>query len=223
MLDIKGRGQAGPRLWLLVSSLALIAAVHAGLAILLTRTVTGRLLLREGETAQQFLNSVVKAEDSGGRLFDTPAPSTALQSFSRHVENLPGVVRANIYSLDGFIRFSTEKSLIGLQFRDNTELTEAAQGKLISKLDEVSDGDKPEHLAMNRFTGDELVEAYIPVSDASAKIVAVVEFYREPQMVQQTVADIRRMIWAAAGLSGLILFAALGLAVTIGTRRMKGS
>lgn len=220
MPDAKTASHGDLRAWLLVVSLALIAAIHAALALLLTRTVTSRMLLREGEMAQQFLTSVVKAEDSGSHLFDQPAPSPALQSFSRHVENIPGTVRVNIYSPDGFIRYSTEKNFIGLQFPDNVELTEAVQGKLISKLDEVSDNDKPEHLAMNRFKGDQLVEAYIPVSNASGKVVTVVEFYREPQMVQQTVADIRRIIWAAAGLSGLILFIAIGLAVMFGTRRM---
>ena len=220
MTDTKGPSPADPRLWLLVTSLALIAAIHAGLALLLTNTVTDRFLLREGELAQQFLNGVLKAENSGSHLFDTPAPSAALQSFSHHVENLPGTVRANVYSLDGFIRFSTERNLIGLQFPDNEELTEAAKGQLISKLDKAFDNDKPEHLAINRFKGDELVEAYIPVNDVDGKIVAVVEFYREPELMKQTVADIRRIIWAAAGLSGLILFVALGLAVTFGARRM---
>ena len=216
------RGAFDIRLWLIVASLTLIVAIHAGLALTLTRSVTSRILLREGEVTQEFLNSIVAAEDSGDHLFDAPAPSQALMSLSAHVRNLPGTARANIYSLDGFIRYSTEKNLIGLQFQDNEELSEAAKGKLISKLDAATDNDKPEHLAMNRFKGDVLVEAYIPVKDAAGKIVTVVEFYRKAEMVKQTVADISRIIWTAAGFSGLILFIALSLAMAFGTRRLGG-
>jgi len=208
------------RLWLIVISLLLIAAVHLTLAAGLSRVVTDRLLQREGEVAREFLNSVIRAEDSGSHLFDTPAPSPALASFSAHVQSLPGTVRANIYSLDGFIRYSTDAKFIGLQFRDNAEVAEAAGGKLIAKLETVADDDKPEHLAMNRHEGDQLVEAYIPVSDPAGKTVAVVEFYREPGMVQAIVDDIGTRIWLAAGLSGAILFGAIVIAISFGTRRM---
>ena len=57
----------------------------------------------------------------------------------------------------------------------------------------------------------------------AGKVVTVVEFYREPEMVQHTVADISHIIWIAAGLSGLILFAAIVLAVAFGSRRMKAN
>lgn len=214
------RGVFDLRLWLIVASLLLIVGVHAGLALALTRSVTSRILQREGEVAQEFLNNAVATGNIGEHLFDTPAPSPALTAFSAHVKSLPGTARANIYSLDDFIRYSTEKNLIGLQFKGNEELVESARGQIITNLDAVSDSDKPEHLAMNRFTGEELIEAYIPVKDASGKVVAVVEFYREPTMVQDTAADIRRTIWVAAALSGLILLIASGLMIAFGTRRM---
>lgn len=223
MTNWNRRGVFDLRIWLIVASLLLIAAIHAGLAQILTRSVTSRILQREGDVAQEFLDGVIAAENGGDHLFDTPAPSPALTSFAAHVQSLPGTARANIYSLDGFIRYSSEKNLIGLQFKDNEELLESAKGLLITSLEAVSDSDKPEHLAMNRFTGEELIEAYIPVKDASGKVVAVVEFYREPTMVKETLADITRVIWLAAALSGLILIAAAGLMMALAKRQIVAS
>jgi two-component system, NtrC family, sensor histidine kinase HydH len=206
------------RIWFIVVSLVAIVAINAVLALVLNRYVAGRMVLREGEVAQEFLNSFIGAEALGGKLFETPGPSPALVSFSKHMRDLPGVVRANVYSLDGFIRYSTEPNLIGLKFDRNEELSESFGGTLVAKLENVSDGDKPEHLALNRFTGEELIEAYIPVSDGKGRIDAVVEFYKKPTAVKDIIGELTRIIWIAAAAGGLILFLALYGAIARGAR-----
>lgn len=206
------------RIWLIAASILAIVAVNAVLALVLTRSVTDSLLMREGQVAQEFLNSIVASEGTANALFAAPAPSAALSSFGSHVRSLPGTVRANIYSPDGFIRQSTEANLVGLQFKDNDELASSFKGQIIAKIEEVSDSGKGEHLALNRMAGEEVVEAYIPVNGPGGEVVAVVEFYRKADVVKATVQSIGRTIWIAAGISGVILLLALGGLVLAGRR-----
>lgn len=205
------------RLWFVAISIAAIVVINTLSALLLSRYVSQSFINREGEVAREFLNSIISAEQSGQHLFDTPAPSAALQSFSGHVRNLPGVVRANIYAPDYFIRFSTNAGLVGLRFTDNEELVEAFQGKLIANLEEIEEQAKAEHIALDLKVGQEIIEAYIPVSGNDGKVVAVVEFYREPDTLKAIISNVSLTIWASAALAGALLFAALYGAVARGS------
>ena len=208
------------RFWLMALALIAIVAVHFGLAVTISRMVSDRLVQREAEITQEFLNSILAAEGTAAELFAVPAPSPALSSFAAHVTSLPGIIRANIYAPDGFIRFSTEANLTGLQFKDNAELAEAFGGRIVAKLEEIAEARKSEQLALNRQRGEMLVEAYVPVGGPDGKVVAVVEFYRSGDMVEQTVSDIRLRICVAAALSAAILFAMFA-AVTALRQRIR--
>ena len=185
-----------------------ILGVNYLLSQRLSTALTDGMLAREGEVRQEFLSSILAAEHGEGALFTQPGPSPALVSFSEHVRGLPGLVRANIYSPDGFIRYSTDANLIGVQFADNTELAEAFDGKIISGLETKTASDKSEHLALSQISGEKLIEAYIPVAGADGKIVTVVEFYRKDAWIASTVSDVGRSFL----LSSLLGIAVLGLA-----------
>jgi hypothetical protein len=202
-------------LWFAASGVIAIAVVSLVLSGVLSREVTERLLVREGLVKQEFLNSILAAEMSAGQLFAQPAPSPALLSFSTHVRSLPGIVRANIYSPDGYIRHSTDANLIGVHFGDNDELAESFKGRITSAI-ETGEAHKPEHLALNLLEGEQLIEAYIPVTEPGGKVAAVVEFYRKDAWVQDTVWTIERSIWIGGALSSLILVITLLLGLRAG-------
>lgn len=205
------------RLWFVAISIAAIVVINTLSAFLLSRYVSQSFIDREGEVAREFLNSIISAEQSGLHLFEAPAPSPALQSFSSHVRNLPGVVRANIYAPDYFIRFSTNPNLVGLRFADNQELVEAFEGKLIANLEEVEETAKAEHIALDLDGNVELIEAYIPVSGNDGEVVAVVEFYSRPDALKAIISNVSLSIWASAAVAGALLFAALYGAVARGS------
>jgi two-component system, NtrC family, sensor histidine kinase HydH len=207
------------RLWFVVISLVTIVAVNTISAFFLSKYVSEHLVDREGEVAQEFLNSIVSAEGSGLKLFEGPAPSPALQSFANHVNNLPGVVRANIYSPDFFIRYSTNTNLVGLKFSDNEELKDAFKGELISNLEVVdAAAAKSEHIALDVPGGEEFIEAYMPVTGGADHVVAVVEFYRKPNALKVIISSISMIIWASAAIGGLLLFVSLYGAIARGSR-----
>jgi hypothetical protein len=200
-------------LWLAAAGVVAIVTVNMVLAAVLSDNMTAKLLMREGIVKQEFLNSILSAEGSAGTLFNGQSPNPALNSFATHVKSLPGIVRANIYSPDGFIRHSTEAGLVGVHFADNDELAEAFKGKITSVLETVDESDKSEHLALNQGTGQQLIEAYIPVKAPDGSVAAVVEFYRRDNWVRDMVVSAERSIWVAGGLSSLILVVVLYLAL----------
>ena len=206
------------RIWFVVVSLVAIVTINFLLAFALNRYIADRIVNREGEVAQEFLNSIVNAEASSDRLFLGSQPSAELISFSNHVKSLSDMIRANIYSPDGFIRYSSEPNLIGLRFNNNEELTESLGGKLIAELTRASDDDKPEHLALNRFNATEVMESYIPIRNSAGGVAAVVEFYKKPFIVKEIIGQITRIIWISAVLSGFVLFLALYSAIARGAR-----
>lgn len=206
------------RLWLMAVSVAAIVAVSTTKALLLSHYVAQSFIDREGEVAREFLDSIVSAEHSGGRLFDEPAPSPELVSFSGHVRNLPGMLRAVIYAPDYSVRFSTDAQMIGSRFPDNEELKEAFEGRVIANIEELEEGAKAEHVNFNLPEGTQVIEAYIPVRGDSGKVVAVVEFYSRPDALQAIISRVTAIIWISALLAGLLLFAALYSAVTRGSR-----
>ena len=199
-------------LWLAAIGVIAILGLTYGLSTLLGPAITTSLLAREGQVKQEFLNSILAAEANAGSLFAQPAPSPALTSFSTHVRSLPGIVRANIYSPDGYIRASTDPNLIGLQFGANEELADAFSGKITSALETPSGDVKSEHLALNQVSGAELIEVYIPVAGPDGKIAVVVEFYQKDTWIRNTIARVERGMWLLAVLSSVILVLLLAVA-----------
>lgn len=170
-------GKSGWRYRLPALLLALSLLVGAGYA--LQRSVAHQLLEREGELTQQFLQSIVKAEESEVSLFAEPSPNESLISFVGHVSSLPGMLRLNVYSRDGIIRHSSEPNLVGKKFKDNEELAAAFTGKRVIQKKRVTQSEKSEHVALQSY-GGELIEAYLPLVNGEGQVFAVVEFYRKP-------------------------------------------
>lgn len=204
-------------LWIMALGVIAMIALNAATAHFLDRTLTSRLLEREGRLKQEFLNSLLSTEPNPEALFATPAPSPTMASFARHVKSLPGIVRANIYSPDGFIRHSTDSNLIGVHFGGNPELAAGFEGKITSALETIGSADKSEHLALNLLEGQELIEAYIPVTGPGDKVAAVVEFYRKDDWVRDVVNTVKWTIRIAMAGSALVF--ALALLATAALRR----
>jgi two-component system sensor histidine kinase HydH len=192
-----------------VPEIALALALLLVAAFLLQRIVTQKLLEREGEITQQFLQSVVQLEKSEATLFAQPSPSGSLMSFIRHVDSIPGMLRLNVYSPDGIIRHSSEPNLVGIKFADNAELARSFGGSLVIKLEEIKESDKAEHVALQSYGGSELIEAYLPLKNEAGEVFTVVEFYRKPDGTGSALGSVRRAIWYCFAAIGLFVMAYL--------------
>lgn len=200
----------GGRIWIMAASLLAIIVIHAAMALIMSQKISEKVIEREAQITQDFITRMFREQNPGSALFQPPHPSPALAAFASHVAELPDLIRANIYSPDRFIRYSTQEGLVGVKFDDpNPELEEAFDGELIASLEAVTGESKAEHLALPLKPGEPFIEAYIPVAGEDGKTAAVVELYKRPTGAETVISGLRSLIWISAGLGGLVLFAAL--------------
>lgn len=197
--------------WFLILSLLSVAVVSFASAYLLQRFLTERVLALDVKMTTEFINHVFGIEDAD-RYFAAGEKADVLTAFFTHVSKMPDVLRANIYRLDGTVAWSTTPSLIGRRFPDNEELEETARGEptfafgVAGELDE-----KGEHVDFSEV-GKPFVENYIPMfrgGHSGREVVGVVEIYRSPQALFDTIRSGQRLIFTSAALGALLIVAAL--------------
>lgn len=194
--------------WFMVAGSLAIALFAIGMAWLLAAFIESRLLQRDAELSRDFVQSVVDTQRVAAAFGHAdPAANPDFLEFFAHVAALPDVLRANIYTPDQRVLWSSSPELIGQRFPENDELEEALAGEVVANFDAHSD--KAEHVLLGR-SPREFVENYLPVHDrASQRLVGVIELYRRPVALTQALHDGQRRIWLAALLGGSALILSL--------------
>ena len=197
----------------LLLSLLSVSVVSVTAAVLLARFTTENLLRLDVEMATEFVNQMFAYENADAVFVGTPAkpPAPALARFLGHVGEMPDVLRANIYLLDGTVFWSTDKTIVGQRFADNDELKGALAGRPQYSLGVVGEGNKDEHVnlapAHTRF-----VENYLPMfreGRADQPVLAVAEVYRTPRELLETITRGERLIFLGAIAGTLLIVGAL--------------
>lgn len=204
------------RLWFATGGLATIAVAFFGIGLWLSGFLTDSLLAREGEISREFFETVVQV--NGAEMFadDMSQPlrqSPMLLDFAKHVMSLPGMLRVNMHSRSGRVIWSTEPQLVGQVFTDNGELDDAFSGRVVNALIDAGDDEKGEHVALNE--SQSVIESYLPMRSGvgGGDVIGVVEFYRLPLALLDTLDRGRMAIWVAVVISAVALFGILYLIV----------
>lgn len=188
-----------------------IAIAHAWL---ISSFLSTQLFQREGELSRDFVQNILVADGSLDHLSNPQDPVLAARFANtvEHIKNMTDLLRANIYTLDGTVLWSSDAQLTGKKFTDeNDELEEALKGELVVNPAHISEWlmEKKEHVGINPAI-KYFVEVYIPVIDPkTAKVIGVVEFYKAPVALTKAVDEGRVQVWLAALASALALFGAL--------------
>ena len=199
------------RVWFAVAGSAVIAALTAASAMLMSSFLTTTMLDREVAVTQEFLQSIIATEGYGERVFaadDDGHASEALKEFADHLHAMPEILRANLYSTDRRIVWSSDQALTGRRFENNPELEQALSGTLVSEVSRLEGNDKPEHIALAAGATGHFIEAYFPMR-LGGKVVGVVELYKVPTALETAISRGDRIIEGSAALAGLVLFATL--------------
>ena len=188
-------------------SIAIICVVTS---ILLSRFLEEHLLRRDAVVMQEFIGRIAQHHDPYAYFSKAYSPEgEALNNFFNDIVHMPDVARINAYSRSGAIVWSSDKTLVGRKFGPNHELEAALDGKLVYEKGEISKTEKAEHIRFNRNL-DWFVENYIPIGDPSAgQIVGVVEIYRIPMALAQSISDGRKLVWSSISLGGVFLYLTL--------------
>ncbi|MGB8398829.1 MAG: ATP-binding protein [Bradyrhizobium sp.] len=206
--------------WFLVVGLVAISIVCGAGSWLLTHTLTARMLMRDAEVSRDFLESILWAENISKLAFGQPTDQSLAQlaPFVEHLPTLPGLQRANLYSLDRVVVWSTDGAIIGQRFEGNDELERALNGEIAVETGSFASSEqKPEHVGLGQSASqsqrEKFVEAYLPIrGDKAGKILAVVEIYKVPHDLFEAIDRDVLSVWIGGAVSGLLLyFAFIGI------------
>ena len=197
------------RLWFALTAFVVVGLIAAVSAWSVTQFITRSLLERESEVSQEFFQGIVAVE--GDDVFlrgpATPEGDTPLSAFARHVLGTPGVMRANVYSAERRVLWSTEPKLVGETFADNAELAAALRGARITEINSLDAG-KSEYVAFGQ--SGLFIEAYLPIrSTVDRRVIGAVELYKFPTALNATIAAGRDMIWFSAAVAAIVLWGSL--------------
>jgi len=201
-----------------LASFVVLATIGSLSGLLFSNYMADSLLKRDAFVSQAFLQSLTEVE-GGAEVFQRSLtentttrqePVYNLPELVDHIATMPGVVRANLYSRDGKVLWSTQTDLIGEVYPANAELDEALTGKLVYELSNVQAGDKAEYA---QFSSNiiQVIENYLPIWDTDNRkaVVAVVEIYKAPQDLFESIQSARYLVWFDIIISTLFLYATL--------------
>lgn len=198
--------------WFSLTALISVAAISALAAWALSAFLTHRMIRQEAEVTADFVRSIVAVERAYDYFERSESPTAEqFQQFLSHMALMPQVVRANVYSAERRVLWSSDPSIIGRRFDRNDELDRALAANLVVnsgviKTDHMA---KPEHVNLAARTR-RFVESYIPILDEKGKrVVGVVELYTQPESLFSAIRDGEQIIWLAAAIAAVFLYLAL--------------
>lgn len=201
-------------------SFVLIFSTAMILSTTLSRYIVSQMMFRDAIVSAEFLNSVVHVENATGYFLNsgTDTADQDIEELLTHVGRLPEVFRANVYSGDGTILWSSDSEMIGKSFPDNEALAGAMRGELDPELNVVDRGAKDEHVGFPDGVS-EFIEYYIPIrSSDGASIVGAVEVYKSPGALLASIQRVRTYAWLTALAAAAVLFGGLAVVVTYASR-----
>ena len=208
-----------------IASLGVIAVIAIGLGWLMSHMLTQRMLQREGEVSMDFIQNLLLTDQSAQFLAksgDAVLRQRFLGSMA-HLASMTDSVRANAYTPDGTVVWSTDATLVGRNYPVNDELDDALRGKLVVHTGRLNSGnpDKDEHVGLAARTAY-YVESYIPILDPqSQKVLGVMELYKVPVQLNSAIREALVQLWLACAFSAVGLFATLYWIVARADRVMR--
>ncbi len=199
--------------WFSLTSLVAMALFSVGMALLLDHFIQQRMLRHDAELSRDFVQSVVQSQRVAQQFVPSQPGRQSLEfaEFFSHVAAIPDVLRANVYTPDQRVLWSSNEALIGRAFPDNDELVRALAGEIVVERgikDDHTGAPKQEHIYIEKER-EHFVENYLPVyADASrtGRPVGVVELYRVPKALNKTLAEAHELVWSGAAVGGLFLY-----------------
>ena len=199
--------------WFALLSPLIIALTATANVWVITSFLNNHLFQREAAVSRDFVQNILLSDGSLRYLTDPtdPALKSRFLNSLEHLSNMRDVLRANIFSTDRSIVWSSDAQLIGRHFADNEELDEAMAGALVVHAGRITTDSrqKPEHEGLDPSV-EFFVESYIPISDpTNGKVLGVVELYKAPLALSEAIREGRQQVVVAALASALALYLTL--------------
>jgi len=208
-----------------LTSLGVIAIIALGLGWLMSHMLTQRMLQREGEVSMDFIQNLLLTDRSGQYLAnpDNAELRARFLASMAHIASMTEPVRANAYSTQGTVIWSTDSTLVGRHYSVNDELDEALRGELVVHSGRLGAEfpDKAEHVGLAALA-PYYVESYIPIFEPQTRqVLGVMELYKIPVQLNEAIADALFQLWMACAASAVGLFVSLYWTVARADRVMR--
>ncbi|HEY3100788.1 MAG TPA: ATP-binding protein [Methylomirabilota bacterium] len=163
-------------------------------------------LLTQGVSEWEWQNTAAlvrrEVEREGlQRIFSASADRASQERWGRAlsatITTLPEVVRVKVWSRDAEILWSDEAGLIGQRFPGNDELRGALAG----------DVEVEQRYEQRAFST--LAEVYVPIVERDGRVLGVIEVYKTPDRLQNTIRWSRIVIWAISVVGGAMFYLVL--------------
>lgn len=167
-----------------------------------------KLLEHEVSISSEFIQSVsiINNPESYFRGDSNDKNAQDLQEYFHHIIGMPGVLAATAYNAGLTSIWSSNETLIGKTYTDNDELKQALKGQSLFQEGHTEDQSKQEHSFMPEHV-ENFIEIYISVWDTKKEqVIGVVEIYKSPSALYQTIYQGRVLVTVVSLLGGIILF-----------------
>jgi two-component system sensor histidine kinase HydH len=216
--------------WFSVFSFIAVFVFSVAFATILSHFLKQEILQRDAILTSQFVHSVAEAQMRQaqlnpaltlGQILDErvdlarlgidPSLVTAPRAqFYEHLRVLPDALLATVFAPDRKVLWSTNPELVGKIDTGNDELEEALGAEILVSTE--YDAEERRQKLEQRFVHQPqkfFVENYMPLIDPLGKVVAVVEIYKEPSGLEQTIRRGVMLVWSCTALGAIFLYFAL--------------
>ena len=211
------------RRMLATSSLAARFALASAVVLVIGMLLLGSWVTREIETSvlrRVAADSALYVEALVGPQLQVLADGALGDRERVALSNLLGqasiarrVVSVKIWSPDGTIVYASDPTLVG-RSPVSTNLSEALRGGVVSHKSSLDE----EENAFERSLARTLLETYIPIRLASTdRVIAVVEFYQTPDLLEAELERSRLSTWAVIAIATLAMYMLLAGIVRVGS------
>lgn len=194
-------------------SLLVIVTVTVGMSSVLARFLSEEMLRHDALESSEFIHRVLGHHFNESFFSGDPvtAKASGAQQTLSAVARMPGVLRAQAFSTEGTVLWSSHNASNHHNFGANPELERALKGEIVVEADLIESRDyiKPEHV-FAAMPQKQFAEYYLPVwNEDRSRVIGVVEIYKGPEALFESIRRGLQLIWITALCGGLLIYGSL--------------
>ncbi len=216
--------------WFSIVSFVAVFVFSVAFASILSHFLKQEILQRDAILTSQFVHSLAEVqirsaslvtEATIGQILDarvelarlgveTGAADSVRSQFYDHLRALPDALLATVFAPDRKILWSTNPELVGRIDLGNDELEQALAAQvMVSTEYDANELPKKREQQFRREPARFFVENYIPLVGPNGEVTAVVEIYKEPLSLEQTIRRGQMLVWVSVAIGAAFLYFAL--------------
>ena len=189
----------------LLASLMILLTGMAVIGIWVGRQIETGVVNRTGGVTALYVDSFIAPQLQGFARGEKLSESnlSALDSLLTDTPLGRRVVTFKIWDLNGTVRYSNNRELIGRRFEIRESLRQAMAGDVKSEISHLEE----EENALERAKWTSLIETYAPVrAESTDRVIAIAEFYQTTDELRQEVRSAQWRSWLAVALATLAMY-----------------